>query len=744
MMATTIRITLRNRICSYAQAMLLGGLVGLASASAEMAYPSDGANYQKFAVQQPPLLPLPQSCQWADASVKLDKVCLFLPENATDKDKIKFIQSQLAKYLKAHKVAAVAQGTAGAFPMKFELGSIVLPAEAKEPWQRKEAYTLSVSAKGARIKAEDEKGLYYGLQTLMQLIIHRQNQTSIAACQITDWPDYEVRGFMNDVGRNFMPIEYIMDEIESMAQLKYNVYHFHFTENYGWRLESKIYPELNLPENQSRWPGKNYSQEEFKALVKACALRNIQLIPEMDMPGHTAAFRKALGLKNMENEKATKALEELIAEMAALVPAKEMPYIHIGTDEVKAHERVSAATIKRYYDAVEKAGRQVIRWQHGLATPKGVNRPIEQIWTGRQLRRSHPTKGARYIDSHETYLNHLDPFEQAATFYYRRPCPYKHAHGMGVILCAWPDLPMTDSRDHMRQTPIFGSLAFASESLWNNPHPSFEGDIYKDPHLVYFSNLPSQQSELLKGFAAYEDRVLAFRDRFMRNKEFAYVRQANVPWKIIGPFPHDGQVETVFPPEEELLKGKKASASYDYKGENYTWHPEHYTGHTIAFKHYCDYPTTFNGGGWGYPHRNHTYYALQYIYSPKAQTVPFWIGAQTWATSDRRNGPSGTKGEWLYTKAQFYVNGKAIDPPNWKNPNGKMEHYVDENYHYRKPTPVKLKKGWNQILVKNPSLPKLRRWMFTFAPIDWAGGQLGQNVKEAAGLRFSVDPSKSN
>ncbi len=724
---------------------MFSAIVGLSflsgQISAEMKYPAHGANYKIFSVEQPPLLPLPQSCQWAEGKIKLSTVSLSLPAKAKDKDKdkIAFMRSQLTDYLKEHEVKIVPEGTSAAFAISFELAPIKLPSEAKEPWQRKEAYLLSVTDKGASIQAEDERGLYYGMQTLMQLILRRDKQTTLASCQIVDWPDFEIRGFMNDVGRNYMPVDYIMDQLEVMSRLKYNVYHFHFTENYGWRLESKLYPELNRPENQSRWPGKNYSQEEFKALVKACALRNIQLIPEMDMPGHTAAFRKALGLKNMENEKATKALEELIAEMAALVPAEEMPYIHIGTDEVKAHERVSAATLKRYYDAVEKAGRQVIRWQHGLATPKGVNRPIEQIWTGRLLRRSHPSKGARYIDSHETYLNHLDPFELAATFYFRRPCPFKHAKGMGAILCAWPDLPMTDSRDHMRQTPIFGSLAFGSEPLWNNPHPSYDGDIFKDPLFVYYSNLPSQQNELLKGFAAYENRVLAFRDRYMADTEFAYVRQANVPWKIIGPFPHEGKVETVFPPEVELLAGKKPSESYNHKGTDYAWHPEDYTGHTIMFKHYCDYPTTFNGGS-GYPHRNHTYYALQYIYSPKAQSVPFWIGAQTWATSDRRHGPTGVPGEWLYTKAQFYVNGKAIAPPKWQNPMGKLEHYIDENYHYRKPTEVKLKKGWNQILVKSPSLPQLRRWMFTFAPISWDGKKMGQNVKEAAGLRFSVKP----
>lgn len=699
-------------------------------------FPSNSATFKRFKLQQPPLLPMPQQCAWGKKAIRLNEVSIeIIAGKEADEERVSFIKNTLEDFLVKHEVKIVEKGEG--YPIKLVIAAKSAPAAAVESWQKKESYLMTAASSGTLIQAESLNGLYYGVQTLTQLILRQNAITSLASCKISDWPDFEIRGLMNDVGRNFMTIEHIMEELDAMARLKYNVYHFHFTENYGWRLESKLYPELNKPENQPRFPGQNYSQEEFKQLVRACELRNIQLIPEMDMPGHTEAFRMALGLSNMENETATKALTELIAEMCALVPAEKMPYVHIGTDEVKSHERVSNATLKKYFDAVEKEGRQVIRWQHGLGTPKGSKAAIEQIWTGRLLKKSYPNKGAKYIDSHETYLNQLDPFEQAATFYFRRPCPFLSAKGMGAILCAWPDLPMTDSRNHTRQTPIFSSLAFASEGLWNSPHDVHRGDILKDPLFKYFSVLPNQGSKLLKDFAAYEDRVLAFRDRFVRESEFPYVRQANIPWNIIGPFPHDGDVSKVFPPEE-ILAGKLPQKSYTYQGKKYAWHPEQYTGNTIMFKHYCNYETPFNASG-EYPHSNHTYYALQYIYSPKEQEVQFWIGAQTWATSDRRNGPSSTAGEWLYTKAQFYVNGVAIEAPEWKNPNGKSEAMIDENYHYREPSMVKLKKGWNQVLIKSPSLPGLRRWMFTFAPISWDGKEIGKKVREVQGLQFSAD-----
>ncbi len=700
-------------------------------------FPSNSANFKRFSLAQPPLLPMPQKCVWGKKAVPIKVVNIeFIVGKDADEEKVAYMKAELTSYFEKHEVKVSEEGQG--YTVRLGLSSKSNPSGAVESWQKKESYQLSAMAKGTLIQASNLNGLYYGMQTLMQLIIRQNSITSVATCKIMDWPDFEIRGFMNDVGRNFMPIEHITEELDAMARLKYNVYHFHFTENYGWRLESKLYPELNKAENQPRWPGMNYSQEEFKQLVRACELRNIQLIPEMDMPGHTEAFRKALGLNNMENEKATKALTELIAEMCALVPAEKMPYVHIGTDEVKSHESVSAATLKKYYEAVEKEGRQVIRWQHGLHTPQGVKAPIEQIWTGRLLSKSFPSKGAKYIDSHETYLNQLDPFEQAATFYFRRPCPFTFAKGMGAILCAWPDLPMTDTRNHTLQTPVFSSLAFASEGLWNTPHDVFKGDILKDPLFTYYSNLPAQDSKLINDFAEYEDRVLAFRDRFVRESEFPYVRQANVPWSIIGPFPHGGDVSKVFPPEEEMLAGKAPQKSYSFGGEKFAWHPEQYTGNTIMFKHYCSYTTTFNEAG-KYPHQNHTYYALQYIYSPKDQDVQCWIGAQTWATSDRRTGPTSTTGEWLYTKPKFYVNGAAIEAPEWQNPNGKQEAMVDENYHYRTPSTIKLKKGWNQVLVKSPSTPSLRRWMFTFAPISWDGKDLGRKVTEVDGLRFSAD-----
>ncbi len=680
------------------------------------------ANFLFAQEKQPPLLPMPQQLEWKNNSSRVGLIRLTPRPNNIPAAPQSYIA--LRDYISDIDVPII--------QYHLSLQDIPLPATLKD-WQIKEAYQLEVGEKGISLTAPTETGLYRGIQTLRQLFTRTGEGYSIAHCKITDWPDLEIRGLMNDVGRNYMPLDLIKKEIDAMALLKYNVYHFHLTENEGWRLESKLHPAINQPEHFTRMPEKYYTQEEFKELVDYCAYHHITLIPELDMPGHTAALQRALGVKTMEDPRVTKVLVELIGELATLAPASVMPYIHIGTDEAKGHEKVSEDTLRQYYQAVEKAGRQAIRWQPGIAAPKGVAKPIQQLWTGRLLAHSHPTKGCDYIDSQETYLNHLDPFELASTFYFRRPCPYKWAHGRGFILCSWPDLPIDNPENQLLQSPIFSALAFASEPLWNSIHEEHTGDIYADPHFIYQSNLPPQGSPLLARFAEYENRVLAIRDKFFADTPFPYVRQAHIPWKMIGPFPHGGKFDTVFPVEESLLKGEKPAVSYDYQGKSYAWLPDIQSGHSIIIKHYANYATPLNGGS-GFKHQQHTWYALQYIYSPKEQTVPFWVGAQTWASSDRIGGPVNVRDEWHYTKPRFYVNGKVIDAPQWQHEHPSIHQpLVDENYHFRAPTMIRLNEGWNQILIKSPSDPKMRRWMFTFAPV-----QAGLSAKEYPKLKFTT------
>lgn len=702
--------------------LLLGVILGVWGTAARSASghstarqtPADSVNYRLFSNERPPLLPMPREVVWGEEALEIKEAKVILPGKTSYPKQMELIRQEMKLFFEDHAIKA-----GDGYTLRFEL------SHAEELKADPESYQLASSKKGVSIKASSTKGLFYGWKTLQQLIIRRDGKTTIPVVQIKDAPKFPIRGFMNDTGRNYMDISLIKEEIDSMAQYKLNVYHFHFTDNYGWRLESRKYPQLQNPASFERKPGKYYTQKEFVEFVEYCRLRNIMVIPEMDMPGHTKSFRKALGIEKMDDPKVTKILTDLIKELASLVPAEKMPYIHIGTDEAHGNEVVSKETLRQYFEAVASTGRRAIRWQPGLNPGDDMN-PIQHLWTGRQ--RSRPSEGAEYIDSLENYLNHLDPFESIMTMYFKKNCIAPGAKGLGGILCSWPDLYIEDERAHLSQTPVFSSMAAYSESVWS--------DLREEDDLIYYSNLPLQGSVELEGFREFENRLLAHRDRFFRNKEFSYVRQSNIPWKLIGPFPNNNEGSTSFPVENSLRD------SYEVEGRTYKWSSESYTGATLIFKHYCDYPTLVSPEMGKMSNPRGTYYAMTYVHSPRSQEVDFWIGGHHWPNSDFRDGAMGVPGKWFHADPQFYVNDKAIAAPEWKHPNRNKADallpLVDENYIFRKPTKVKLKKGWNKLLVKSPHNNSARRWMFTFVPVSYDYRKPGCNIKEVPGLVFAV------
>ncbi|MFI3243008.1 MAG: family 20 glycosylhydrolase [Akkermansia sp.] len=706
-------------------------------------YPADGANYAKYSAKKPPLLPTPQRVEWEDKVVELSTVRFSAPPiKGKDAAQMLLTQKELASFCAKHGVKY--NKKSGEYRISFKAAKMPMPDDKNEDWRASEAYMLIVGEKGATVSASGTRGFFYGIQTLKQLMVRRDGKTTLPLCKVFDYPDLKIRGVMNDCGRNFMPISMLKKQIDAMAELRFNVYHFHMTDNHGWRLESKKYPQLKSAKNFTRFPGEIYTQKEYKEFVEYCRQRNIMVIPELDMPGHTAAFRMAMKVNKMEDPKVTETLVELIKELGSLTSVEDTPYIHIGTDEAKSNEHVSAATLEQYYDAVASTGRRAIHWSPGMVPNKykgaGDDKAIEQLWFGVGNPKARPTPGGDYIDSQDTYINHIDAFECAATYFFRRPCPYPNANGLGFILCSWPDIKMSDSRHHFTQTPLFVGMAFCSQSLWHNPHPKLAVDARQDELLPYYSNLPAKGSDLLKSFAESEDIVLAIRDRFFTDLEFPYVRQANVHWKILGPIPNGGDVAKEFDIDKDVKRGKDIKDSYSIDGKDFSWDGSA-TGHTVIYKQYCTYPTPFNGGQFGTTSTNSTYYAMQYIYSPKKQNVPCWISGQHWPASDRSYGGPNTPGQWHHSKPVFYVNGKAIPAPKWSGNTSQNveEPLTDENYFYRKPTMVPMKEGWNQIVIKSPCGGSIRRWMFTFAPILPTADKLGIGIREFPGLKFSTE-----
>jgi len=196
------------------------------------------------------------------------------------------------------------------------------------------------------------------LQTIRQLTFFKSGKKFIAGCKISDWPAFAVRGFMQDVGRNYMSMEMLKEQIDVLAAYKFNVFHLHLTDNPGWRLESLKYPQLKEAASMSRWPGKYYSREEFLELVNYCNDRHITLIPELDVPGHCEAFRKALQIGSMSDPRVKTVLSDIIDELCNLVPVEKMPIIHLGTDEVwNDAERPSPDLLPSLIERIRRNGR---------------------------------------------------------------------------------------------------------------------------------------------------------------------------------------------------------------------------------------------------------------------------------------------------------------------------------------------------------------------------------------------------
>ena len=160
-----------------------------------------------------------------------------------------------------------------------------------------EAYVLEIDEGGAKITAESPFGECWARVTLDQ-IVRLSSGGDVPCCRITDWPRLKWRGFMLDTVRNYLPSQGVKDIIDVMSRYKLNLFHWHLTENYAWRLESKRFPELQSERAfLHRHKGKFYTQEEFREIIDYAYARGVRVMPEFDFPGHALAFRRAFGFK---------------------------------------------------------------------------------------------------------------------------------------------------------------------------------------------------------------------------------------------------------------------------------------------------------------------------------------------------------------------------------------------------------------------------------------------------------------
>lgn len=560
-----------------------------------------------------------------------------------------------------------------------------------------EAYRLTISRKEASIEAVTEHGVWNARQTLAQLL---DEKGRLPRCVITDWPSFRVRGFMQDVGRSFIPLDELKTEIDNLARFKINVFHWHLTENQAWRLEIKAFPQLTAAASALRDPGYFYTQEEVRELVRWCRERQVTLIPEIDLPGHSAAFERAMGF-GMQTPQGKEALKIIFEEVCELFAD---PYIHIGTDEVAFTDRTLVPEIVAFLRA---RGKQVVSWNPGWQYAPGEI-DMTQLWSYRGKAQA----GIPAIDCRLHYINHFDTFGDlvglyTSTIYGQPEGSYQIA---GSIVALWSDRNLPDVRQRLLQNSFYPAVIALAARAWQGG-----GYQYFDDFGVCLPVDPVDPATA--DFTDFERRILWHMAHTLpQDTPFAYVRQADALWFVSEVYPNAGDLQQAFAPEEALtVKDPWALLS--------ALPATQARGNGICFRH--TWGPGIVAGYFKDPAPNSTVYAWRRIWSDQARTAGLWFETQNYSRSERDQAPP--QSAWDWRGSRLWLNGVEILPPQWEGdtgPIGPETVFGNENCVGRDPLPVPLKQGWNWVLVKLPvgdfSTQEVRlvKWMFTFAFVD--------------------------
>ena len=374
-----------------------------------------------------------------------------------------------------------------------------------------ESYSIDITSRQVMLKAPTVIGALRGLETLLQLLDADRAGYFFPGVQIQDQPRFPWRGLMIDVARHFSPVEVLKRNLDAMAAVKLNVFHWHLSEDQGFRVESKKFPKLH----QLGSDGNYYTQEQIKDVIAYARDRGIRVVPEFDIPGHSTSWLvgypelgSAPGPYTIERrpgifepaldptrEEVYKFLETFLGEMAALFPDE---YLHIGGDEnegkqwdrnpaiqaymkknnIKDNHALQAYFNTRLLKILQKHGKKMIGWDEILqpTLPKDV---VIHSWRGTAALAEAAKKGYDGILSNGYYIDLIQP---ASHHYASDPLPAdttltadeaKHVLGGEATMWAeWVTPETIDSR-------IWPRTAAIAERLWSPRNTTDVPDMYR-------------------------------------------------------------------------------------------------------------------------------------------------------------------------------------------------------------------------------------------------------------------------
>ena len=372
-----------------------------------------------------------------------------------------------------------------------------------------ESYVLTVAPSGAQLTAPGELGVLRGLATFLQLVQITPTGFAAPAVTIKDQPRFPWRGLMIDVSRHFIPIDVLKRNLDGMAAVKMNVFHWHFSDDQGFRAESMKFPKLTEMGSE----GLYYTQDQIRDVIAYAHDRGIRVVPEFDMPGHTRSWflgypELASGpgpytlegggidpIMDPTRESTYKFLEKFIAEMAKLFPDA---YFHIGGDEVDgkqwdanpkiqafihAHGMKNNADLQAYFNnrlqkILAKNHKIMVGWDEILRPdlPKTI---VVQSWRGQASLATAAKLGYSGLLSYGYYLDLMwpaskhyavDPMSDAAAAL----SPEEKARILGGESCQWAEWVTPQNVD----SHIWPRNAVIAERLWSPQNVTDVSSMY--------------------------------------------------------------------------------------------------------------------------------------------------------------------------------------------------------------------------------------------------------------------------
>lgn len=389
--------------------------------------------------------------------------------------------------------------------------SVESPGEPVQSVDEDESYSLDVTPQSIHLQARTDVGAIRGLQTLLQLVQSDGTGYFLPVVSIQDKPRFRWRGLMLDCSRHFEPVDVIERTLDGMAAVKLNVFHWHLTDDQGFRIESHVFPKLTGMGSD----GLYYTQEQAKEIVAYARARGIRVVPEFDMPGHTTswmvgypelasapgpfAIQRHFGIfdpvMDPTRETTYAFLDKFVAEMATIFPDS---YVHIGGDEnngvewkhnlriqmfMQEHHLKSTADLQTYFNdrlfkILKKHGKRMIGWDE-IMTPSLSTDVVVQSWRGFKSLAQGARQGYSGILSAGYYIGHDD---SAAAYYRVDPLPAdsdltpeKSARILGGEVCAWGEYVDARTLDS-RIWPIAAAIA---ERFWSPSSVNNVNDMYR-------------------------------------------------------------------------------------------------------------------------------------------------------------------------------------------------------------------------------------------------------------------------